>query len=114
MDTWTWITRAGVAAALVLSVGNTVKLVLDERRRRREDQDKEEQKAGEAQAERELLDLIETLQRPVPGGSGWMTILPGSGFERGAPLGVERGLLRGKGHLGRLIVKLTTLNDPKD
>lgn len=114
MDEWVGITRAGVAVALVLGVVNTVWIAVQARKAHREERERKNAVARERQAERELESLVERLMKPIPGGSGWMMILPGSGFELGADLGVRRGTLRGTWHLGRLTVRVASMYDSED
>ncbi len=114
MDEWVWITRAGVAVALVLALVNTSWIVVQARRAKRDDAERRAREARDAQAERELEALVEELMKPHPGGSGWMMIVPGCGFELGAELGVRRGTLRGTWHLGRLTVRIASLYDRAD
>lgn len=102
MDEWVWMTRAGVAVAIVLSVGNTTKLILDARRTRRADKRTRAEEERAAAVEKGLADLLEAM-RKESSTSVW-DIPPNE--TASAELGAERGILKTWWSVGTLKARL--------
>lgn len=110
MDLWTWVTRAGVVVALLLSVGNTVKLLLDWRRTHREDEKSRAAESREAEAQEQLNWIVELLQDfPEPSFGHGKTVPPE--MLPGAELGEKKGVLRYWFEYGKLTVRLKGAHD---